>query len=390
MTELDYRQIKNWHRSVVILFLFMGTAWAALLTRMPLVKSSLAVTSTQLGLILIAGGIGSLIGLNLIGRMIASRGTKHWIMIFYPAAAILIIAGGLAIEAGQPIAYAIIGFGLGCTFGLTDVPVNVDGTELEKLTSRNLMPRMHAGYSAGTLIGSGWGALAASLNLGIMATILPFALVQAVIPFILNRHLPAGIGIEHKHHEDAPPAKWFGFALVFLGLGILGITLAEGGAGDWMTLGYKEGYGASEAEAGIGFSLFFLGMVVVRYFGGNLADRIGKGRALQLFAAVGVAGILLVILSTPNLVLGWIGSVMWGAGVALGFPLFISAAGEGENSARRVSFVASWGYAAFLAGPPVLGLLADQIGMLTMFYVMAAFMIMALFAAGTVRNKQQD
>ena len=366
----------------------MGAAWAALLTRMPLVKSSLAVSSTQLGLILIAGGIGSLIGLNIIGRLIAKRGTKFWIMIFYPTAAALLIVGGLAIEAHLPIAYAIIGFVLGFSFGFTDVPVNVDGTELEKLTGRNLMPRMHAGYSAGTLIGSGWGALAASMNLGIMQTILPLAIVQVAVPFILQKHLPAGIGIEQQHLESARPDHWFSFVLVFLGLGILGITLAEGGAGDWMTLGYKEGYLASEAEAGIGFSLFFVGMVVIRFFGGNIADKVGKGRALQLLAAIGVVGIILVIVSSPNLILGWIGSALWGAGVALGFPLFISAAGEGENSARRVSFVASWGYAAFLAGPPVLGLLADTVGMLNMFYVMGALMVMALFAAGAVRNNK--
>ena len=367
----------------------MGAAWAALLTRMPLVKSSLAVTSTQLGLILIAGGVGSLIGLNLIGRMIAKRGTKVWITVFYPTAAALIILGGFAIEAGMPLAYAIVGFLLGCTFGLVDVPVNVDGTELEKLEGRNLMPRLHAGYSAGTLIGSGWGALAASLNLGIMPTILPLAIVQVIVPFVLRKHLPDGVGIEVEapSESDAKPQHWFSFVLVFLGLGILGITLAEGGAGDWMALGFKEGYDSTEAQAGIGFSLFFAGMVLVRYFGGNIADRIGKGRALQLLAGIGVVGILLVILASPNVVLGWIGAALWGAGVALGFPLFISAAGEGENSARRVSFVASWGYAAFLAGPPLLGLLADTIGMLNMYYVMAALMVMALFAARAVRNK---
>jgi nitrate/nitrite transporter NarK len=298
-----------------------------------------------------------------------------------------LILGGLVIEAGMPVAYAILGFLLGFTFGMVDVPVNIDGTELEKITGRNLMPRMHAGYSAGTLLGSGWGALAALQGWGIMATILPLAIVQAIVPFVLKNHLPAGVGIEQVHEEATKPDHWFSFVLVFLGLGILGITLAEGGAGDWMTLGYKEGYGATEAEAGIGFALFFVGMVLVRYFGGNIADSIGKGRALQLLAAIGVLGILLVILSTPNLILGWIGSVLWGAGVALGFPLFISAAGEGANSARRVSFVASWGYAAFLAGPPLLGLLADTIGMLNMYYVMAALMVMALFAASAVRNK---
>jgi MFS family permease len=387
VSYLETTNVKAWHRSIVLLFIFMGLPWAALLTRMPLVKSELGVTASQLGLILIAGGIGSLVGLNIIGRLVAARGTKIWIRLFFPLSTVLLLIGGLAIEAHLPLGYAIVGFFLGFSFGCVDVPVNIDGTELEKITGRNLMPRLHAGYSFGTLLGSGWGALAASWNLGIMQTILPLAILQLIVPFLVAKYLPGATGVETKHHEDAKPAHWFAPVLVLFGLGILGITLAEGGAGDWMTLGFKEGYGATEAEAGIGFSIFFVGMVIVRFFGGNIADRLGKGRTLQLLAGIGVLGILLVIFSSTNLVLGWVGAGLWGAGVALGFPLFISAAGEGENSARRVSFVASWGYGAFLAGPPILGLVADAIGMLNMFYVMAGFMVMALFASAAVRNK---
>lgn len=364
----------------------MGGAWASLLSRMPLVKEDLRVTATQLGLLLICGGVGSLIGLNLIGRMIARYGTKIWIRIFYPAAAVLILIGAVAIEFHQPIVYAITAFVMGASFGMVDVAVNVDGTEIEKHLARNIMPRLHAGYSFGTLLGSGWGAAAAAMKLSVLETVLPLAIIEIVIPFFLSKYIPEGIGIEQKHEDTSKAGHWFSPVLLLFGFGILGITLAEGGAGDWMALGFKEGYGSTEAEAGIGFSIFFAGMVVVRYFGGNLADRIGKGRTLQLLAAIGVAGILLTILASPNLQLGWLGAALWGAGVALGFPLFISAAGEGENSARRVSFVASWGYGAFLAGPPVLGLLADQIGMLNMFYVMGGFMIVAFFASSAVSN----
>jgi MFS family permease len=211
------------------------------------------------------------------------------------------------------------------------------------------------------------------------------------LPFIVSKHLPSDIGIETAapKQADAPkPAHWFSFTLVLFGLGILGITLAEGGAGDWMTLGFTEGYRTTPAQAGIGFALFFVGMVLIRFFGGNVADRIGKGRALQLFAGIGVIGILMVVLGAPNLTLGWIGAALWGMGVALGFPLFLSAAGEGENAAKRVGFVASWGYGAFLAGPPILGLLADQIGMLNMFFVIAGFVFVALLVAGAAGSKR--
>jgi MFS family permease len=389
---LSPAQVKNWHRSNVVLFVFMGASWAALLTRMPLVKEDLGVTASQLGLILLGTGVGSIIGLNLVGRLIARWGTKRWIMTFYPSLALLVILNTLLIESHSTIPYIVFAFIMGGFMGITDVSVNVDGTALEKAVGKTLMPRMHAGYSVGTLAGSGWGALAAAANFSLLWTTLPLAIVAAVLPFLLSRHLPAGIGVEAagETHTDgtAKPAHWFAFVLVLFGLGILGITLAEGGAGDWMALGFTQGYHATAANAGFGFTLFFVGMVLVRFYGGAVADRIGKGRALQLFAAIGVAGVLMVIFGAPNLVVGWIGAALWGAGVALGFPLFLSAAGEGENSAKRVGFVATWGYGAFLAGPPLLGLLADQMGMLNMFYVITGFLVVALLVAGAAGNKR--
>jgi len=386
-------QVRNWHRSNVLLFVFLGAAWIAVMTRMPLVKASLGVSASQLGLSLLCAGIGSLIGLNLVGKMIARFGTRLWIRVFYPTLAVIVIVNTLLIQNHLPVAFAGGMFVMGILMGIADVSINVDGSALEKVTNRILMPRLHAGYSIGTLAGSGWGALSAALNLSLLATALPLALAAIALPFALARHLPVDTGVEtapaaESNSDAGKPAHWFSFTLVLLGIGILGITLAEGGAGDWMTLGFTQGYKATAANSGVGFALFFVGMVIVRYFGGHLADRIGKGRALQLLAAIGVLGIVLVILGAPNLIIGWIGASMWGAGVALGFPLFLSAAGEGENSAKRVGFVASWGYGAFLAGPPLLGFLADRFGMLNMYFVIAAFMLGALVVAGAAGRQR--
>ncbi|MEY2915721.1 MAG: hypothetical protein RL454_650, partial [Actinomycetota bacterium] len=190
------QRISNWHRSNVLLFVFMGASWTALATRMPVVKADLGVTASQLGLILLGMGIGSLIGLNLIGRMIAKSGTRRWLMIFYPTLAGLVIVNAMLIENHLTIAYAVMAFLMGGLMGMTDVSVNVDGTALEKATNRILMPRMHAGYSVGTLAGAGWGVLCASADLSLVWTVLPLGVIAFVLPFIVSKHLPSDIGIE--------------------------------------------------------------------------------------------------------------------------------------------------------------------------------------------------
>jgi MFS family permease len=352
---------------------------------MPLVKADLEVTAGQLGLILLATGLGSLVGLNVIGRLIAKHGTKRWLLIVYPTLSATILLGSVFITNHQVGAYVVLAVFMGALMGMSDVSVNVDGTALEKATNKILMPRMHAGYSIGTLIGSGWGAISAALNLNLVLMVLPLAILQIALPFTLAKDIPAGTGLEAGPSEGESPkasGHWFSFILVLLGLGILSVTLAEGAANDWMTLGIRNGYRVSDASAGTAFMLFFAGMVVVRFFGGQLADRIGKGRALQLLAAIGVVGILLIVFSSPALPVAWIGAILWGAGVALGFPLFLSVAGEGENAAKRVGFVASWGYGAFLVGPPLLGLIADAFGMLNMFLIIGGFLALAVLVAG--------
>lgn len=65
----------------------------------------------------------------------------------------------------------------------------------------------------------------------------------------------------------------------------------------------------------------------------------------------------------PAMPMAVVAVVLWGLGAALGFPVGISAASDDPtNAAARVSVVSSIGYVAFLAGPPLLGMLADRVG----------------------------
>ena len=178
----------------------------------------------------------------------------------------------------------------------------------------------------------------------------------------------------------------FGTSLFLIGLGIFAITLVEGASNDWLALALVENYHASPANAGVGYAFLVGTMAVTRFFGGNLVDLWGRDVVLRRAAAVGVVGILTIIFGPTffggaSLFVAWIASGLWGVGVALAFPLFLSAAGEGSDSARRVALVATCGYTAFLVGPPLLGLLGQSIGLLNMFFVLVACLILAAFLA---------
>ncbi len=110
------------------------------------------------------------------------------------------------------------------------------------------------------------------------------------------------------------------------------------------------------------FAVFVAAMTAVRLGGNELLDRFGRVRVLRASAGISLAGLLVFSLA-PTFGVGLVGVVAWGAGAALAFPVGMSAAADDPvRAAARVSVVSSIGYCAFLAGPPLLGLVADHIG----------------------------
>jgi MFS family permease len=131
-------------------------------------------------------------------------------------------------------------------------------------------------------------------------------------------------------------------------------------------------------------------MTVGRVAGGPLLDRFGRVPLLRATAVIGIAGLLLFILST-DLWVTIIGAILWGVGASLGFPVGMSAAADDEkNSAARVSAVAIVGYTAFLAGPPLLGFLGEHFGILNALCVILALLVLSFFASPATRERTYE
>ncbi len=383
--------LKRWHMSILLFFSVFAISSMSIMVRLPEVREMLGVSVSTLGVLLFMGAVGSITSLSLVGRFIARFGTKPTIiggMIgFFISGFVLMISAYLH----SPELFAVAAFFYGFCAGAADVGINVDGAEIEQRLGRSALPRMHAGYSIGAFLGAGAGTLAIALSVDLFWQVLILATLSLIVPVIFSRLLPAKNGIDPHHHKDAPadsrPGKVFISAgIITLCIGIFGITIAEGAANDWLAIGLVDDYKVSNQLAGLAFAVFNLSMTVVRFFGGNLVDRFGRSRVLQVLAGFGIIGLLLIILS-HNIVLAIIGAALWGAGVALGFPLIISAAAEAPGGARTVAFVTTSGYFAFLVGPPLLGFVAESWNsMLNMYWLLAIGLIASFFAARATKG----
>jgi cyanate permease len=85
------------------------------------------------------------------------------------------------------------------------------------------------------------------------------------------------------------------------------------------------------------------------------------------------------------------GAALWGVGTALGFPVGMSAAGDDPAHApARVSVVATIGYIAFLAGPPLIGFLGEHTGTLRALTVTGGLVALGLLISGVLRPLGSD
>ena len=108
-------------------------------------------------------------------------------------------------------------------------------------------------------------------------------------------------------------------------------------------------------------------------------------RGLTLVAVVG----LVLFSFGPSTPVAFAGALLWGAGVSLGFPVGMSAgADEPALAAPRVSVISSVGYCAFLAGPPLIGFLGQQLTVLHALAAVLALLALAGLIAGALRPPQ--
>ncbi len=126
-------------------------------------------------------------------------------------------------------------------------------------------------------------------------------------------------------------------------------------------------------------------MTGMRLLGTGLLDRWGRIRTLRTTTALALAGLLTFGLA-PNVWLAAVGVVAWGMGAALGFPVGMSAAADDPRRApARIAVVSTIGYSAFLAGPPLLGLLAEHAGYRHALLAVTVPVVIGLFVVGAAR-----
>lgn len=372
--------------AVALVFALNGFCFATLASRVPDLRESLDLTNGALGALLLSVAVGSMIGMPASGHLIERFGAGAVVRLGAVVDLVGLVVAGAMATAGSALGASVGLLAYGFGTGVWDVAMNVDGAAVERELGRSIMPRFHAGWSLGTFTGAGVGAVAAGLGvpLAVHYAVVPAAAV--IVAVVASRRLlPAG---EEHEDADAPASRsaWLEPRTLAIGMMVLAFTLAEGAANDWLALSLIDGYDARHWVGVLGFALFVASMTLGRLGGPIVLDRFGRAPTMLASALAATTGVLIVVW-TGVAALAVVGIVLWGLGAALGFPVGMSAAGDDPaRAARRVSVVSTIGYGAFLAGPPLLGFVGDQVGTLRSLLVIAIAMVPAAVLVSSVRK----
>jgi len=395
---LSRHQIVSWRNALFAIFALCGLSMASWAARIPAVRVALDASPSQIGILLFGIAAGSIVGLLASSHIIARFGARHTIVGVLTTGAVGFALAGFGATVSPN--FAVIEIGLivfGVCFSICDVAMNLQGAVNERMLGRAIMPVFHAFFSFGTIVGAGLGALAElihlpiAVHLGIIAAIL-FGGAIISVRFLQSEHIAddQATTTEEDHHAKTWRGRlsiWRDPRTLLIGLIVLGMAFAEGSANDWLALAMVDGHDTSKPTGALIFGVFVTAMTVGRLAGVSLLDRWGRVPVLRGSAVLAAIGLAMVIF-VPELWISIVGVVFWGLGASLGFPVGMSAAADDpKTAAARVSAVATIGYFAFLVGPPVIGFLADHVGLLHALTVVLVLVAVAGAASGAARER---
>jgi hypothetical protein len=342
-----------WRAGTTALFLGNGVLAGTFAANIPRIRLAHALSDAALGSVLLAFGLGAIVAMALGGTLAGRLGAARL------AAIAGLLVGALfplfALVAGRLplLALAVV---LGAVSGTMELCMNAYGAQLERRGGAPMMSSFHAGWSSGGLAGSMLSGVLAGLGWGLFATLAAGACVIAA-GGLAGLALPA--------LEDAPPPRR-AFRLPsrrLAGLCLLaGLAFAaEGSVGDWFGVYLNTVVGTDAAWATTGYTAYALAMVAGRLGGDTVVGRLGPVRVVWLGAGLAALG-LAAALAVPDRWTVDAGLVLVGAGLANVVPAVFSAAAR-LAGIGGVAMVSATGYASLLVAPPLIGGIADAVGL---------------------------
>lgn len=349
--------------AVASLFLVLGFNFSTWASRIPAIKSQLGLSAAQVGVLLLAGGLGAVFSFPVTASLLHKLGSRKLCIGTAVLLPFLLLA--LALAPTLEVAMAVMATE-GIVVSCLNVAMNAQGVAVEVAGQRAIMSRLHAVFSLGGLL----AALLASLITAQTDSLLGHFVASALLLW-----LTVGFALPHLFHDQLveektqkeqtadvklPKASRFSLALpngvaLWLGMIVLCGTVVENSMSDWSALYLKEVVGTAPELAPLGIACVSGAMLLARWFGDGWRMRWGARRMLSAGGTLAGSGLVVALLA-GGLIPALIGFALVGLGIAAVSPCVYAAAAK--NGPVALASVTTMGSVGGLLGPPVIGFIS--------------------------------
>lgn len=355
------------------MFFIQAAVFGSWLPRIADVKTTLGLSEGVLGLVLLALPAGTFTALSIASPII-----KH-----YPTARVLIVAlaawvmaFALAAVSGSAATLAIALACCGIVMGVLEIASNVEADTIERQIEKRIMSRCHGFWSLGAMFGALLGGpVFGQHGISVLNQFLlmaPFVIIASVfatrllarVSLTANTVIPASTITPDVEDEVALKTSskqrlQLTQPVFFMCLIPLGIMAIEGAIMDWSAVFMREQLLTDARVAGYTFAVFSAVMAVMRLSGDRLAEQFGDVRVVRLSGVAAALGMVLFA-TAVNVPMALLGAALAGVGVAIVYPLAMSAVAKisDEHREDNVAYLSIAAFSVMMIAPPLVGGLA--------------------------------
>jgi len=370
--------------AVSTFFFVAGICFASWASRIPDIQHHLHLDDGQLGSVLFALPVGSMLSLPVAGFLVTKFGSRIVMFVgsfFY--ASLLCLLG--LVDATWQLVTVLFFFGM--SGNLMNISVNTQGVGVEILYKRSIMASFHGLWSFAGFVGASIGTLMVSQKIPPLMHFIIIACLIAMLAIIMFRYsLSNDVSRQNNEKGFALPDR----SLLKLGIIAFCCMACEGCMFDWSGIYFRDIVKTPPHLVTLGYTAFMAMMATGRFVGDRLVTKFGVKRVLQLSGCLIVTGLLTAIL-IPNLYMTTAGFLLTGFGVSSVVPLTYGLAGKSHtmSAGMAIAAVSTIGYLGFLFGPPVIGYIAKTANLRYSFALIAVFGFCVIILASKVKvNKQ--
>jgi len=365
---------KNYFASAFLYSCF-SLIFSTWVTYIPHIAAKIGITEGRIGKAIFFSALGAFFMIRICKYIIDRVGVGRYT--FYALIAYCIcFYGPFLAYSFDTLCISLFFFGMaGTSFAIS---LNSLTATIEKQDRVFFMSGSHAFWSLGGMIGAASGSFIAVIMNNPLLHITILVAIILLIQMKLKAFYTYRKGeklIKEKHAQtNLKPL----FLIAVVGLVLM---VSEGAVADWSALYLKKIIFLDLKYIGFGYSAFSLAMMIGRFTGDSLSEKLGSWRLITYSGLIGILGFILVLIINP--ILSILGFFIVGLGFSVIVPEVYRLASnvEGVKTSDGVSFIAATTNIGFLVGPVLLGFIAEFKSLHLSFIVLTVFVSMAFFIA---------